>query len=260
MVELKPVDDGEPMRRLLLPISQALIDAEATTPIGAAPQERTGTRTTQRNGGGEDGHDGSWRAPGADAKKILTRLVLHVAARAAAPDRRRPARGRDAGVRRGRSTRRVDDPVLAMGGNGISKSEVPCVCAGLHTDVAAWRSGPPDQPFPYVFVDALYPKARAGGRVVTLAMVIATGVSAEGRRDVLGRAVGNSGTEAVWTERAAIGRGGPPPSNAPARPPRRRRRTSGRDLSSTVHGLLERDVMIEQPKIVGIGGEGIRGE
>jgi putative transposase len=95
----------------------------------------------------------------------------------------------------------VDDLVVAMGGTGISKSEVSRICAKLDAEVAAWRSRPlGDQPFPYVFLDATYCKVRIGQRVVSQAVVIATGVSADGRREVLGCAVGDSETEAFWTE------------------------------------------------------------
>jgi putative transposase len=54
--------------------------------------------------------------------------------------------------------------------------------------------------FPYVFLDATYCKVRLNGRVVSQAVVIATGVSAYGRREVLGCATGDSETEAFWTE------------------------------------------------------------
>jgi len=88
-----------------------------------------------------------------------------------------------------------------MGGTGISKSEVSRICAQLDQDVAAWRSRPLDETaFPYVFLDATYCKARINQRVVSQAVVIATGVSADGRREVLGCAVGDSETEVFWTE------------------------------------------------------------
>jgi putative transposase len=92
----------------------------------------------------------------------------------------------------GVSTRRVDDLVVATGGTGISKSEVSRICAKLDTEVAAWRARPlDDQPFPYVFLDATYCRVRIGARVVSQAVVIATGVSSDGRREVLGCEVGD---------------------------------------------------------------------
>ncbi len=101
----------------------------------------------------------------------------------------------------GVSTRRVDDLVVAMGGTGISKSEVSRICAQLDTDVASWRTRPLDHiAFPYVFLDATYCKVRLNQRIVSQAVVIATGVSADGRREVLGCQVGDSETEAFWTE------------------------------------------------------------
>jgi putative transposase len=109
----------------------------------------------------------------------------------------------------GVSTRKVDDLVAALGAeSGISKSEVSRICAELDTDVAAFNTRDlGEQGFPYVFLDATYCKARVGGdkggkgaRVVSQAVVIATGVSADGRREVLGCAVGDSETQDFWTE------------------------------------------------------------
>src|SRR4051794_38620905 len=102
----------------------------------------------------------------------------------------------------GVSTRKVDDLVAALGvESGISKSEVSRICAHLDAEVAIWRSRDlAEQAMPYVFLDATYCKARVGGRVVSRAVVIATGVSADGRREVLGCDVGDSESEEFWTE------------------------------------------------------------
>ncbi len=101
----------------------------------------------------------------------------------------------------GTSTRKVDDLVKALGADsGISKSEVSRICADLDTEVAAFRDRPlADQRFPYVFLDATYCKARVNHRVVSQAVVIATGVAADGRREVLGFQVGDSEDGAFWT-------------------------------------------------------------
>jgi len=108
----------------------------------------------------------------------------------------------------GTSVRKVDDLVKALGADtGISKSEVSRICADLDTEVASFAdrdlSG---AEFPYVFLDATYCKARIGGgkggkgsRVASQAVVVATGVSADGRREVLGFAVGDSEDGAFWT-------------------------------------------------------------
>jgi putative transposase len=102
----------------------------------------------------------------------------------------------------GMSTRKVDDLVAALGvESGISKSEVSRICAGLDEEVAAWRDRPlSDQAFPYVFLDATYCKAWVNRRVAPRAVVIATGVSADGRREVLGCDVGDSENEVFWTD------------------------------------------------------------
>lgn len=102
----------------------------------------------------------------------------------------------------GVSTRKVDDLVAALGvESGISKSEVSRICSKLDAEVDAWRTRDlGEQDTPYVFLDATYCKARVGGRVVSRAVVIATGVTADGHRTVLGVSVGDSETEDFWTE------------------------------------------------------------
>jgi putative transposase len=101
----------------------------------------------------------------------------------------------------GVSTRKVDHLVRALGADsGISKSEVSRICADLDAEVGAFRDRSlAGQVFPYVFVDATYCKARVNRRVVAQAVVVATGVCGDGRREVLGFAVGDSGNGAFWT-------------------------------------------------------------
>jgi putative transposase len=198
---MQTADGGEVMRRLLGVMLQALVDAEATAAIGAEPYERTDTRTTQRNGT----RDKTITTTAGD----LTVKIPKVRTGSFFPALLAPRRRIDVALHavvmqayvEGVSTRRVDDLVVAMGGTGISKSEVSRICAKLDTEVAAWRSRPlGETPFPYVFLDATYCKVRIGQRVVSQAVVIATGVSADGRREVLGCAVGDSETETFWTE------------------------------------------------------------
>ena len=202
MIEmLRTADGGELMRRLLGGMLQAVVDAEATAHIGALPHERTDARTTQRNGT----RDKLLTTAAGD----LTVKIPKVRTGSFFPALLAPRRRIDVALHavvmqayvEGVSTRRVDDLVVAMGGTGISKSEVSRICAQLDTDVALWRTRTLDHlAFPYLFLDATYCKVRLGGRVVSQAVVIATGVSADGRREVLGCATGDSETEVFWTE------------------------------------------------------------
>jgi putative transposase len=100
----------------------------------------------------------------------------------------------------GVSTRKVDDLVKALGGAaGISKSEVSRICAELDGDLEAFRTRALEGEFPYVFADATYIKARVRGRVLSRAVVVATGVKADGTREVLGIDIGDSEAGAFWT-------------------------------------------------------------
>ncbi len=101
----------------------------------------------------------------------------------------------------GVSTRKVDDLVGALGIDaGVSKSQVSRICTELDGAVGEFRERRLDHvEFPYVFVDATYVKAHDGARVVSKAIIVATGVSTDGNREVLGLAVGDSEDKAFWT-------------------------------------------------------------
>ena len=237
---MRSADDGELMRRLLGTMMQALVDAEATEFIGAEPHQRTEDRTTQRNGS----RDKLVTTAAGD----LTVKIPKVRTGSFFPALLAPRRRIDVALHavvmqayvEGVSTRRVDDLVVAMGGTGISRSQVSRICAQLDSDVAAWRARPLDeQAFPYVFLDATYCKVRINARVVSQAVIIATGVSADGRREVLGCEVGDSETESFWDRLPARPAGPRPERSAtghqrqPARADQRRRHGhAGRELAA----------------------------
>jgi transposase-like protein len=101
----------------------------------------------------------------------------------------------------GVSTRKVDDLVKSLGLEaGISKSEVSRICSELDGDLEAFRTRTLGHvEFPYVFVDATFVKGRVRGRVVSRAVVVATGVTATGDREVLGVDIGDTENGAFWT-------------------------------------------------------------
>ncbi len=78
----------------------------------------------------------------------------------------------------GVSTRRVDELVQALGLTGISKRQVSRICQELDAEVARFRSRRLDGPYPYMWLDATYVKARQDGRVMSMAVVITIGVRA----------------------------------------------------------------------------------
>ena len=100
----------------------------------------------------------------------------------------------------GVSTRSVDDLVKAMGMSGISKSQVSRLCEEIDERVKAFLDRPIEGEWPYLWIDATYVKVRAAGRIVSVAVIVAVGVNADGRREVLGMAVGPSEAETFWTE------------------------------------------------------------
>jgi transposase-like protein len=183
-------------------VLQALIEAEATERIGAGRYERSDTRTTQRNGH----RDRLLATKAGDVELKIPKLRQGSFFPSILERRRRIDRALFAVVMEayvhGVSTRKVDDLVAALGAaSGISKSEVSRICAGLDEEMAAFRARRLDHvEFPYLFADATYLKGRVGGQVVSRAVVVVTGVTINGEREVLGCAVGDTETEDFWSE------------------------------------------------------------
>ena len=189
------------MREAMTFVLQELIELEAAQTIGAGRYERTDERTTPRNGSrsrllSTKAGDVELRIPKFREGSFFPALL---------EPRRRIDRALWAVVMEayvhGVSTRKVDDLVRALGIDaGIGKSEVSRICAELDAVVATFAGRSlAHVRFPYVFLDATYVKAHDGASVVSKAIVIATGVTATGDREVLGLAVGDSEDGAFWT-------------------------------------------------------------
>jgi transposase-like protein len=198
---LKAAEVDDRIRQAAETIYQALIEAELSSVIGAVPHQRADTRTTHRNGHrprvlASTAGDLELRIPKLRAGSFFPSLLER---------RRRVDQSLFAVIMEaylhGTSTRKVDDLVKALGADsGISKSEVSRICADLDVEVAAFRDRSlAGQAFRYVFLDATYCKARVDHRVVSQAVVVATGVAADGHREVLGFEVGDSEDGAFWT-------------------------------------------------------------
>ena len=100
----------------------------------------------------------------------------------------------------GISTRSVDELVKAMGMTGISKSQVSRLCQEIDGRVQAFLERPIEGDWPYLWLDATYIKVRRAGRIVSVAAIIAVAVNSEGRREVLGLAIGLSEAETFWSD------------------------------------------------------------
>jgi putative transposase len=198
---LKAAEVDDKIRLAAETIYQALIEAELSSVIGAFPHQRTETRTAQRNGY----RARTLTATAGDLELRIPKLRAGSFFPSLLERRRRVDQSLFAVIMEaylhGTSTRKVDDLVKALGADtGISKSEVSRICADLDTEVAAFRDRSlAGQPFRYVFLDATYCKARVDHRVVSQAVVVATGVAADGHREVLGFDVGDSEDGAFWT-------------------------------------------------------------
>lgn len=199
-------DGVDLIRESVRTVLQELIEAEAAEVIGAGRYERTDTRVTDRNGS----RPRLLTTKAGDVALSIPKLRAGSFFPSVLEPRRRIDQALYAVVMEayvhGVSTRAVDDLVVAMGGSGISKSEVSRICQGLDEAVGAFRTRRLDHTeFPYVFLDATYLHVRTsttagggGGQVTSKAVVVATGVTADGRREILGLDVGDSEDEVFW--------------------------------------------------------------
>jgi len=99
----------------------------------------------------------------------------------------------------GVSTRKVTDILVKLLGPevSISSTQVSRAAEQLDTGLAAWRERPLDET-PYLFLDARYERVREGGRLVDCAVLVATGITKDGHRRVLGVSVALSEAEVHW--------------------------------------------------------------
>jgi transposase-like protein len=182
-------------------VMQELIEVEATEQIGAARYERSDSRVTDRNGN----RPRLVATQAGDIELKIPKLRKGSFFPSILEPRRRIDQALYAVVMEayvnGVSTRSVDDLVAALGvDSGISKSEVSRICSGLDEVVGAFRTRRLDHiEFPYVYLDATYLHVRnTASQVCSMAAVVATGITADGAREVLGVDVGDSEDEVFW--------------------------------------------------------------
>jgi transposase-like protein len=204
--------DGDFLRETVHLLAQGVMEAEVTELTGVPKGERApDRRLTSRNGY----RDRRWDTRVGTIDLAIPRVRDGNYFPSLLEPRRRAERALLAVVQEayvlGVSTRRVDDLVASLGISGISRSEVSRICAALDAEVETFRRRPlTEGAYPYVFFDATYLKVREGGRVVSMAALVATGVAMTGERRVLGieLAAGNDEGSA-WPSfiRSLVGRG-----------------------------------------------------
>jgi len=191
--------DGDVLREGVRVLAQALMETEVSRQIGGERYERTEERTAFRNGS----RTRTWDTRVGTLELAIPKVQPGSYFPSLLEPRRRGERALVAVVQEayvhGVSTRKVDELMRALGLEGISKSEVSRVCGTLDAEVEAFRTRPISGEHPYVWIDATYHKVRQDGRVISMATVVAIGVTVEGERQVLGIDAGPSEDAAFWT-------------------------------------------------------------
>ena len=195
---LEKSSDADLLREMISFTAQRLMELEVEGLTGAAHGERSPERLNQRNGY----RDRLWETRAVELRIPKLRKGSYFPG--FLEPRRLAEKALTAVVQEayvhGVSTRSVDDLVKAMGMTGISKSQVSRLCSEIDEKVQAFLNRPIEGDWPYLWIDATYVKVRQSGRIVSVAVIVAVGVNADGRREVLGMAIGPSEAETFWTD------------------------------------------------------------
>src|SRR4051812_12751437 len=196
---LEKAGEGDFLRSVAEAVLQLLREGDVEGLVGAARHERTAERQTYRNG---------YRDRTLDTR--LGTLQLRVPKLRTGPSyfppflepRKTSEKALVAVIQEawigGVSTRRVDELAQAMGLAGIDKSRVSRLCKDIDERVNAFLERPLEGEWPYLWLDATYLKVRDGGRIVSVAAIIAVAVDTEGRREIVGLHLGPSEAETFW--------------------------------------------------------------
>src|SRR6202166_317016 len=197
---LEKSSDTELLREMVGFTAQRLMELETDSLTGAPYGQRSEDRINQRNGY----RDRIWETRAGTVELRIPKLRKGSYFPAFLEPRRMAEKALAAVVQeayvQGVSTRSVDDLVQAMGMTGISKSQVSRLCGEIDDKIETFLTRPREGDWPYVWLDATYVTVRQTGRIVSVAVIIATAVNADGRREVLGMDIGPSEAEIFWTE------------------------------------------------------------
>src|SRR5215203_811806 len=195
------LDDPTFLKEIVQRVLQELLEAEMTEHIGAAPYERSATRTGQRNGYKPralrtrvgplnllvpQDRDGTFstrlftRYQRNEKALVLALMEMYV---------------------EGVSTRKVKEITEELCGISFSKSLVSSLAGSLDAELEAWRKRRLEaEAYPYLFVDARYEKARIDGRVVSQGVLLVSAVRDDGFREILAVEVADTESEATYQQ------------------------------------------------------------
>ena len=194
--ELAATDLPTAMRRTVETMMEQCMESEVSEQIGASHQERAPDRAAHRNGYRQRSLDTQLGKLNVRIPRLRTgsyypsflepRCRLHASLCEVVME----------AYQQGISTRKIDDLAQSLGMEGISKSSASRMITALENDLQEFCQRPGN--CPYVFMDARFEKVRENGRIISKAVLVAVGVTTEGRRELLGYSVAEGEDSATW--------------------------------------------------------------
>ena len=182
---LEKSSDADLLREMIGFTAERLMAVEVEGLTGAAHGERSPDRLTHRNGYRER----SWETRAGTVALKIPKLRKGSYFPGFLEPRRMAEKALTA----------VVQEAQAMGMSGISKSQVSRLCGEIEDKIQSFLDRPLEGDWPYLWLDATYLKVRQAGRIVSVAVTVAVAVNDQGRREVLGMAIGASEAETFWT-------------------------------------------------------------
>ena len=193
------IDQDDGLRKLLIWFYNLVMQLEAIQQCGAEPYERSNGRTAQRNGHKKRSlktrvgelilekpqfRGQSFKSCIFDNYSRIELALTNAIAES---------------YLQGVSTRRIREVVSHLGVERLSASTVSRIAKELDEKISEFLKKPIERPIPYLFVDASYFKVRDGGKYVTKAFLIITGIRDDGHREILGAKIADNESEGFWT-------------------------------------------------------------
>ncbi len=189
---------SERIRQGVEDLLNGMLQEEVEQFVGAGKYQRTGNRRGYRSGS----YERQYQTRVGDVKiKMPQTKLIPFSSEVIERYRRREASVEEALIEMylaGVSTRRVQDITEALFDSAVKPSTVSRLNQQVYEKLEVWRQRQLETEFPFVFLDGIALKRQWAGEVKNVSVLVAAGVSTDGRREVIGISEGCKEDKEGW--------------------------------------------------------------